>query len=49
MSSSRMTRTVPPATHASGSRADIKIGWTRKSGAKANQYRVTSYVSGSKK
>ena len=41
--------TVTPATDASGSRVDIQIGWTRKGGAKANRYRVTSYVSGSKK
>ena len=41
--------TVTPATDASGNRVDIAIGWTRKSGTKANRYRVTSYVSGSKK
>lgn len=41
--------TVTPGTDAAGSRVDIKIAWTRKSGTKANQHRITSYISGSKK
>jgi type IV pilus assembly protein PilV len=41
--------TVTPGAAAAGTRVDINIGWTRKTGAKANQHRITSYIAGSKK
>lgn len=40
--------TVTPDAAAAGTRIDIRIAWTRKTGASASQHRITSYISGSK-
>jgi type IV pilus assembly protein PilV len=39
--------TVTPGAAAAGTRVDIRIAWTRKTGASANQHRITSYIAGS--
>jgi type IV pilus assembly protein PilV len=39
--------TVTPSA-ATGTRVDIRIAWTRKTGTSANQHRITSYIAGSK-
>jgi len=40
--------TVTPGAAAAGTRVDIRIAWTRKTGTSANQHRITSYIAGSK-
>lgn len=44
----RIGVTVTPGAASAGTRVDISIGWTRKTGSSANQHRITSYIAGSK-